>query len=78
MRMTNAVDELACYSIGSDYSNGCHVGFTTREFAAGGNGPRLDGAVVEIMSIFTPDSKNHSMHHLYHHNHGYACAIVLN
>ena len=66
--MTNVVDVLACYSIGSDGSDGCRVGFTAREYAAGGNGLLLDGAVIEIVSVFTPDSKNRSMHRLYHHN----------
>jgi hypothetical protein len=68
LHMTNLVDELACYSIGSDGSDGCHVGFTARENAARGNGLRLDGAAIEIVSVFTPDSKNRSMHCLYHHN----------
>ncbi len=78
LRMTNAANELACYAIGRDGSDGCRVGFTAREYAAGGNGPRLDGAVVEIVSVFTPDSENRSMRRLYHHNRGYAYAIVLN
>jgi hypothetical protein len=78
LRLTNAANELACYSIGIDDSDGCRVGFTAREYAARANGPRLDGAVVEIVSVFTTERENRSMRRLYHHNCSYACTIVLN
>jgi len=55
-------NELTCYIIGSNGSDGCHVGFMGREYASGDNRPQLDTAIVEIMTVFTPDSKNHSMH----------------
>jgi hypothetical protein len=73
-----ATNKLACYIIGSDGSNGCHAGFMTREYAARDNGPWLDGAIVEIMTVFTPKSENHSMRCLHNHNRGYAYLIVLN
>jgi len=71
LRMTNAVDKLAWYSIGSDGSDGCRVGFTAREYAAGGK----DRGWTELS---LRDSKNRSMHRLYHPNRGYVYAIVLN
>ena len=70
-------DELACYTIRNDGSDGCRVCFTSCEFAAGENGRRLDGAIVRIAQMFTPESKNRSMRHLYYHNCGYAYATIL-
>ena len=72
-----AADELACYIIGRDGFDHCHVGFTAREYAARDNRPWLDGAIIEIMTVFTPDSENRSMCRLYHHNHGYVYDIFL-
>jgi hypothetical protein len=37
----------------------------------------LDGATVQITEVFMPDHQNHTMHHLYDHNHGYEYAIVV-
>ena len=39
-------NELACYTIRDDGADGCHVCFTSHEFAAGENGRLLDGAIV--------------------------------
>jgi hypothetical protein len=44
--MTKVANEIACYIISSDGSDDCHVGFTTREYVVGDNGPRLDGAIL--------------------------------
>lgn len=74
--MMKAANELACYCIGSDGSDGCHVGFTAREYATGDNGPWLNGSVIEVVTVCMPDNENCSMHRLYHHNSGYAYAIV--
>jgi hypothetical protein len=63
-------EELACYTIHDDGTDGCRV--------HGENGQRLDGAIIRITDVFTPESENSSVRHLYHHNHGYAYAIVLN
>ena len=68
--------ELTCYTINSDSSVGCRVCFITREYAASDNGRRLDGAVVKITEVFMPDHGNRSIQCLYHHNHGYAYAVV--
>ena len=53
--------ELACYTINSNSLDGCHVCFTAREYAAGDNGWLLDGAVVKITAICTPDHENQSV-----------------
>jgi hypothetical protein len=38
-------DELACYVIKPDGTDGCHVAFATKEYAVGVNGLRLNGAI---------------------------------
>jgi hypothetical protein len=43
----------------------------------GDNYHHLDGTTVQITEVFTADLKNCTMRHLYHHNHGYAHAIIL-
>ena len=70
-------DELARYTIQDNGADGCRVCFTSREFAAGENGRQLDGAIVRITHVFTPESINRSMRCLYHHNRGYAYANIL-
>ena len=70
-------DELACYTICDDGSDRSRICFTSREFPAGENGHRLDGAIVRIAQMFTPKSENRSMRHLYYHNCCYAYATIL-
>ena len=70
------VHKLTCYTINNDGLDGCRICFTAREYAAGDNGQLLDGAVVKITAIFTPDHENQSMRRLYNYNHGYAYAVV--
>ena len=70
-------NELSCYTINSDGSNGCRVCFVAHEYAAGENGRRLDGHTVRITDVFICDDANHSMHRLYHHNCGYGYARVV-
>jgi hypothetical protein len=60
-----------------DGSGGCHVCFAAREYAAGENDCRLDGAIVKIVEVFMADHPNSAMRRLFHHNHGYAYATVL-
>jgi hypothetical protein len=55
----------------------CRVCFAAREYAAGDNDRRLDGAIVQIVEVFTADHPNSTMRRLFHHNRGYASAIVL-
>jgi hypothetical protein len=63
-------NELACYTINIDGSDGCRIFFAAREYTAGENGHLLDGAVVEITEVFTPDHENRTMRRLYHNNRG--------
>ena len=69
-------NELAGYTIHYNGSEGCRVCFAAREYAAGENDCRFDGAIVRIVEIFTADHPNSMMRRLFH-NHGYAYATVL-
>ena len=68
--------ELACYTMNDNGSDGCRVCFTAREYAAGDNDRRWDGAIEKITDVFSADYENSSMH-LFHHNRAYASAVVL-
>jgi hypothetical protein len=37
----------------------------------------LDGAIVKIVEVFTADQANSTVSRLFHHNRGYAYAIVM-
>ena len=69
-------NELSCYTINSDGSDGCHVCFVAREYTARENGHQLDGRTVHITDVFTCDDANRLIHRHYHHNHGYGYARV--
>ena len=64
-------NELSCFAINSDGSDGCRVCFLAHEYGARENGHRLDGGTVRITDVFTCNDANSSMHRLYHHNRGY-------
>ena len=70
-------NEIACYTINSNCSDGCCVCFVAREYAAEENRCRLDGYIVKIVQGYKLDDENLSMWCLYHHTHGYACAIAI-
>ena len=70
-------NELACYTIDKNGSDGCRVCFTAREYASGDNDLRLDGAVVKITEVFTAEHANLTMRRLFFHNCGYANAVVV-
>ena len=70
-------DELACFAVNPDGSDGCRVAFAVREYAAGENGRRFDGALVRLVAVYSPEHENRMAHHLYHHNHGYAVGEVV-
>ena len=76
VRMT-APEELACFVMGNDGKDGCHVAFLAKEYAAGERGLGLNGAIVRIMDVYLPDNKNRSACRLYHHNRGYAVGEVV-
>ena len=69
--------ELTCYTINDDGSDGCRICFAAREYAAGENDFRLDGAIVKLTDVFTADHENRSMRYLFHRNCGYAYAVVV-
>ena len=67
-------DELACYVVRRDGTDGCRVGFAAKEYAAGEKGAKLDGVIVRIVDVFLPDNPNRTARRLYHHNRGYTVA----
>jgi hypothetical protein len=69
-------NELACYVINSDGSDGCRVGFASRESTVGPNGERFNGALVHLVAVYTPDHEISTVCRLYHHNSEYAVAEV--
>ncbi len=70
-------NELACYTINDDGSDGCRICFAAREYAVGENDYRLDGAIVKLTDVFMMDHENRSMRYLFHRNCGYAYAVVV-
>jgi hypothetical protein len=68
---------LAGYVIKDDGTEGCRVCFAAREYAIGNTASKLDGAILRITAVFTPDCANSSMRALYHRNRGYAYAEVV-
>jgi hypothetical protein len=53
-----AVDELVCYVMKPDGTDGCCVSFAAKEYAAGENGLWLDGAIMWIVDVFLPNNPN--------------------
>ena len=70
-------DELACYVIKPDGTDGCCVAFAAMEYAAGENGLRLNGSIVRMVEVFLPDNLNRTVRLLYHHNRGYAVGEIV-
>ena len=70
-------DELACYIVRTNGTDGCRVGFAAKEYAAGQKGAKLDGVIVRIVDVFLPDNPNRTARRLYHHNRGYAVAEIV-
>ncbi len=68
---------LADYVIKDDGTEGCRVCFAAREYAIGNTASKLDGAILRITAVFTPDYANSSMRALYYRNHSYAYAEVV-
>ncbi len=76
LRMTDA-DELACYAMKPDGTDGCRVSFAAKEYVAGENGLRFDGATVRIVEMFLPGNPNRTARRLYHHNRSYAVGEIV-
>ena len=63
--------DLVAYVVLPDGSDGCRVAFAPREQAAGPRGCFLDGVVVRMIEVYTPDHPNRFCRALYHRNHSY-------
>ncbi len=70
-------DELACFAINPDGSDGCRVAFAAREYAAGENGRGYDGALVRLVAVYSPNDENSTARRLYHRNRGYAVGEIV-
>jgi hypothetical protein len=70
-------DELACFAVNPDGSDGCRVAFAAREYAAGENGRRFDGALVRLVAVYSPEDENRMARRLYYCNCGYAIGEVI-
>ena len=46
------LDELACYIMKRDGTDGCRVAFAAKEYAVGEKGAKLDGVIVRIVDVF--------------------------
>ncbi len=70
-------DELACYIIKPDGTDGCQVTFATKEYAVGEKGLQLNGAIVWMVEVFLPNNPNRTVRSPYHHNCGYAVREIV-
>ena len=68
---------LVAYFVLPDGSNGCRVAFASREHAVGLRGCVLDGVVVRMTEVYTPDHPNRFCHALYHQNCSYGIAEIV-
>jgi hypothetical protein len=72
------VDEMACYTIKPDGTDGCRVSFLAKEYTAVDRGVRLNGAIVWNVNVLLPNNPNMMARRLYHHNCGNVfCEIVF-
>ena len=67
-------DTLAAFFVLHNGSDGCWVGFIPREHSVGACGDSLDGVMVWIFEVFTPDHPNSHCRALYYRNYRYALA----
>ena len=68
---------LAGYEVKDDGTDCCCVCFAAREYAIGNTATKLNGTVLRVTDVVTPDCTNSSMRVLYHRNRGYAYAEVV-
>lgn len=70
--------QLSTSCLMPDDSDGCRVGFASREYAAGDGGMMRDGTLVHLNRVFSAEhSNNRHAHRLHHHNRGYAQAEIM-
>ena len=77
LRRTASPDELAVYCVRRDDSDGRRAVFTPREHAVGARGNMLNEVLVRVFEVFTPVHPNLHCRALYHRNHGYALAEMV-
>ena len=70
-------NELACFSLNPNGSDGSRVALAAREYTAGENGRRFDGALVHLIAVYSSKHENRTTRCLYHHNCGYAVGEVI-
>ena len=70
-------DKLAAYIINYNVRDGCRVTFAMRERAVDTNGVILDGAVVQLVQVYSAKHENRMAQHLFHHNDGYAVGGIV-
>ena len=68
---------LAGYEIKDDGMDDCRICFASQECSIGNTAGKLDGTILRITDVFTPDCANSSMRALYHRNRGYVYAEVV-
>ena len=76
LRIT-ALNELTSFVVNDDGSDGCRVGFAPREHAIGVRGHSLDGALVRLLEVYTPEHPNSHCCALCHRICGYAIAEIV-
>ena len=69
--------ELECYNILGNGTDGCRVCFLPREYSEGPAAHQYDDCVVKIVNVFGEDDTNSSIRAFYHKNRGYAFADVV-
>ena len=71
-------NKLAACFVRHDGSDSCRVGFALPEHAVGARGCSLDGALVRLLEVYTPEHPNSHCHAPHPHKCGYAAKIVAN
>ena len=74
LRRTSASENFAACFVKQDGRDGCRVGFTPQEHAVGACGSILDGALVRVFEVFTPEHPNSHCRR----NRGYALTEIVN
>ena len=69
--------EISAFLVLKDGSDGCKVGFKSQKQVVGAWGQLLDGAVVRVIEVYTPEHPNSYCCALFHTNHGYALAKIM-
>ena len=70
-------DEITAYFVKRDGSDGCRVGFTPWEHAVGKRDSILDGALVRVFEVLTPEHPNSHCRAPHHRNCRYALAEIV-